>query len=1218
MVVARRARRARTDGARSPSGARSTCPSPAEQRDAVERAALAGRARPPTLRPTPSTRGRAALPARRRGGRRHRPRAGRRGPTPPDAAAAPAAALPRARPRRPRRPRRAHRARSRRGTTSCCPRARSSCCATSPGTSATAPRSTSDWGFAGPSRPRARGHRAVRRRERHRQDAGGRGARRRARARPVPHRPLGDRVSKYIGETEKNLRRLFDAAEASGAVLLFDEADALFGKRGEVKDAHDRYANLEVAYLLQRMESYRGLAILTTNLRSNVDRAFLRRLRFVVQFPFPDRAQRAEIWRRMFPAARRSTASTPTRWPRLHVRGGSIRVDRPVRGVRRRRGRHAASRPPRAAGRAGRVREGGADAHRRRDGGAAMTPAIAARVVDELVFRGVPPGGADAVAAALELRLEALGERWARQRTSRPRRRRAVPAPAPVAAPADLGRSRVGEAVADAVWDAVGTEATTVSGETAPKRPARAQAGARPSRGRTNAHEREADAPPTWSRAAAASPAGRSPRCRSRRRRRCSGRTTARPKSDEEKQKEALIKAGEAALETTQGKALKEKVLADPLVKTVKDAITSPGGLVATGAVAAGGVAALAATGKELPFQPPAIPLDKITPGLSAKVTYEGPVNAPTFVGLTITYKEQGPKARGAKKSGSQQYREDTARLAAEQEPFGAASPMRPAARRPRSSGSPTRRSAAGSDCVGAGGHSGPRRSRCTPAGTAKKEEEPVQRAPASSPTAGSRRTPRSTARSRPPGRPLDPPTRRSMEARFGYDFSAVRVHDDARAASTAGADRRRGVHGRQRLVFGAGRYDPAGPAGRHLLAHELAHVVQQGRGGAGRIQRQGPAATTAVPAERRDYEEFVDTAISYLDSARDFYRAQADAARAGAAPRATGRPAAGRSTGRGRPPSRPRRPGPRLVRRLPRPRRPSPPRRPRRPRRVCPRNASIPCSKGSCAPTRARDRSSTRSSARRSPALTAFGPPTSAPSRPRAPPRRAQGGSTSSSSPLRRRTTTSSSPTRPPTRGSTSRRPAAGDTVQMREAIASPDELFDAIETTESDRMIRRIDIFCHGTIEPTHQIRFGPAWFRIDQIEAAAAARARAGRTVQSQTRFDGSTVIELHACRLGASVERSGRNGYGGHARRGLPAWVRRVAGRFARPAGGRLRAAVGAAPVRDPRRELDRATSEPVVAGPWPSTGGRCRSSTPPWRAGSRSSRSSPTPSGPAPR
>ncbi len=136
---------------------------------------------------------------------------------------------------------------------------------------------------------------------------------------------LAATVSKYIGETEKNLRRLFDAAEASGAVLLFDEADALFGKRGEVKDGHDRYANLEVAYLLQRMESYRGLAILTTNLRSNVDRAFLRRLRFIVQFPFPDPEQRAEIWRRTFPNATPLDGIDAERIARLTVSGGSIR-----------------------------------------------------------------------------------------------------------------------------------------------------------------------------------------------------------------------------------------------------------------------------------------------------------------------------------------------------------------------------------------------------------------------------------------------------------------------------------------------------------------------------------------------------------------------------------------------------------------------------------------------------------------------------------------------------------------------------------------------------------------------------------------------------------------------------------------------------------------------------------------------------------------------------
>jgi hypothetical protein len=132
-------------------------------------------------------------------------------------------------------------------------------------------------------------------------------------------------VSKYIGETEKNLRTVFAAAEASGAVLLFDEADALFGKRGEVRDGHDRYANLEVSYLLQRMETYRGLAILTTNLRSNVDKAFLRRLRFVVQFPFPDEGLRAAIWARAFPAATPTEGLEPAALARLQVPGGSIR-----------------------------------------------------------------------------------------------------------------------------------------------------------------------------------------------------------------------------------------------------------------------------------------------------------------------------------------------------------------------------------------------------------------------------------------------------------------------------------------------------------------------------------------------------------------------------------------------------------------------------------------------------------------------------------------------------------------------------------------------------------------------------------------------------------------------------------------------------------------------------------------------------------------------------
>ena len=136
---------------------------------------------------------------------------------------------------------------------------------------------------------------------------------------------LSQVVNKYIGETEKNLRRVFDAADASGAILLFDEADTLFGKRSEVRDSHDRYANIEVGYLLQRMESYRGLAILTTNLKSVLDPSFLRRIRFAVQFPFPDVAQRAEIWRRVFPALAPTEGLDVERLARLNVAGGNIR-----------------------------------------------------------------------------------------------------------------------------------------------------------------------------------------------------------------------------------------------------------------------------------------------------------------------------------------------------------------------------------------------------------------------------------------------------------------------------------------------------------------------------------------------------------------------------------------------------------------------------------------------------------------------------------------------------------------------------------------------------------------------------------------------------------------------------------------------------------------------------------------------------------------------------
>lgn len=132
-------------------------------------------------------------------------------------------------------------------------------------------------------------------------------------------------VSKYIGETEKNLRRIFDAAERGGVILLFDEADALFGKRSEVKDSHDRHANIEVSYLLQRMEAYQGLAILTTNMRDALDDAFIRRIRFIVTFDFPSVTERARIWSKVFPSQTPTDNLEPEKLAQLNVSGGSIR-----------------------------------------------------------------------------------------------------------------------------------------------------------------------------------------------------------------------------------------------------------------------------------------------------------------------------------------------------------------------------------------------------------------------------------------------------------------------------------------------------------------------------------------------------------------------------------------------------------------------------------------------------------------------------------------------------------------------------------------------------------------------------------------------------------------------------------------------------------------------------------------------------------------------------
>lgn len=136
---------------------------------------------------------------------------------------------------------------------------------------------------------------------------------------------LSAMVSKWVGETEKNLRRVFDAAEDGGVILQFDEADALFGRRSEVKDSHDRHANIEVSYLLQRLEAYRGLCILTTNLRDHIDEAFMRRIRFAVEFRFPSGAERLAIWRRVFPGDTPQTDLDLVRLAQLNVSGGSIR-----------------------------------------------------------------------------------------------------------------------------------------------------------------------------------------------------------------------------------------------------------------------------------------------------------------------------------------------------------------------------------------------------------------------------------------------------------------------------------------------------------------------------------------------------------------------------------------------------------------------------------------------------------------------------------------------------------------------------------------------------------------------------------------------------------------------------------------------------------------------------------------------------------------------------
>ena len=223
---------------------------------------------------------------------------------------------------------------------------------------------------------------------------------------------LSQVVSKYIGETEKNLGVVFDAADAGSVILLFDEADALFGKRSEVKDSHDRYANVEISYLLQRMEEYRGLAILTTNQRAALDNAFLRRLRFVIEFPFPDAAARAEIWRRAFPATTPVEGLDSTKLARLNVAGGNIRNIAMNAAFLAADGGRSVRMSDSAAGRANGTGKDGQGANRRRS--SRLGEMKIEFVIDELVLHGFDPLQRYAIADLVERELSRLARAHAK------------------------------------------------------------------------------------------------------------------------------------------------------------------------------------------------------------------------------------------------------------------------------------------------------------------------------------------------------------------------------------------------------------------------------------------------------------------------------------------------------------------------------------------------------------------------------------------------------------------------------------------------------------------------------------------------------------------------------------------------------------------------------------------------------------------------------------
>lgn len=562
---------------------------------------------------------------------------------------------------------------------------------------------------------------------------------------------------------------------------------------------------------------------------------------------------------------------------------------------------------------------------------------------------------------------------------------------------------------------------------------------------------------------------------------------------------EAAKKTGEALLKTEAGKALEKQMLESPPVKKLKEVATSPAGIAIGATAVAGGVAGLALAGKELPFQPPTIPLDFITPGLSVDVKVTGPLNAPTFVGLTVTFR---PKAKDKEKP----------RAAREGQQAGPRAPQRSATEEQALSEAAidyavrqmTARHPLGTPVMQL--DLSPRGTKGT---TKTTDEEPVQRAPdhATTDHAGAA-TARVDDGFEGAGRPLDDGVRRTMEQRFGQNFSSVRLHDDTRATAASGRVDARAFTVGEHVVLGRGQGDPSS----HLLAHELAHVVQNRHGREGRstgaapVHRQPRSGTTSTTATTEDRQSFVDAAIRYLQASTDHWRA---VARIADAPRPGGAPRTGRQDDSA-------------------------------PAATPAQAPSCPSGLGRLDPERLRTvlqvLLDTYDNSRRVIDGYLGGDPDRQARLQVAYVAATEAARSAAASSGRVNLVLVAAP-----KGvgdafivNATRyaelyfsRAQIGDTVQQVTDVDSPAALFDAIETAAPDRMMRRIDIFAHGTIEPTHQIKFGTSWFTIAELEAAAATRSRTGVTLRSQTRFDGSTTIELHACRLGAATSQPGQH-------------------------------------------------------------------------------------------